>query len=246
MKVAILLCLSLPLGALAQPLRGTAGFLRPVDDSLFHSCGKVESRALELASSISDQVYFMELYPMGGKSLFHAFFADGGIEAKFKWLTEYDVNGPPYALFYFVNGAYALRCRDDLGHFFELAGPKGPSKSARPGGDPFELAKTPGQTVIWHFFLTPINVAHVFVVSQTPLQALDGEELIAQVQERLAARYVFLYVRNDPWFFGYASDSIPFIFADSSKEPTEEQYRATETMVCITGNGGCTVRTSPR
>jgi hypothetical protein len=244
MRLMLFLWLSFSLGSLAQPVNPTAGLLRPVDDSLFRSCPDLQRRALELAGRISDRVFFMELYPRSAKPLFRAFLADGGMQQKFYWLTKFDVHSPPYALLYYINGAYALRCRDDQGRAFETAGPKGQGPSASTS-NPLVLGALRGTTTIWHFSITPTDVARVFVITSSPLRSVNGERLLAEVKERLDGRYVFLYVRNDPWFFGNASDSVPFIFADPSTHPTEEQYKASETMICITDNGPCTVHSIP-
>jgi hypothetical protein len=91
--------------------------------------------------------------------------------------------------------------------------------------------------------MTPENMAHVFVVTSIPLEEIKSEELIAKVKEHLGARFMFLYVRNDPWFLGYSQNTVPYIFTDSFIRLSAEDYRKTKTMVCYSDTG-CRVRTS--
>ena len=105
------------------------------------------------------------------------------------------------------------------------------------GEGPLDLDLPSGKAEIWHFFITPINVAHVFVITKAPLKTVDGDALMARVTKLLSARNVFLYVRNDPWFFGEVFDPLPFYFADEFKPVTLEQYLASPTLTCYTGSG---------
>lgn len=215
--------------------------MRPIDDGLFESCNQVKNRALELAGSLSKPVYFLQLYPKEGRSLFYPFPSDVSTEVKFRWLSEYDPRGHPYALLYFAHGAYSFRCRDNQDHYSESSATPKLSSSGREY-DPLLVQLTTGTATIWHFWATDTNMDTVYVVTETPLEKLNGEEVLAKVKGRLGARYMFLYVRNDPWFFGYAEDSIPFVFADSFRRITESEYRATHTMVCYSDSGCKVVR----
>jgi hypothetical protein len=209
-----------------QQMRGAAPILHAVDDSLFHSCNEVESKAREFSRDIKDRVYTMGVFPRNGRFLYAGFLSEGYARHAVTWLAGYEPRSSPYALFYFVDGAYTFRCRDDQSHLLESTGPE---------GDPLQLKLAEGRAAIWHFFFTPINVAHVFVVADVPLTSLSGDQLLAEVTQRLGARVVFLYVRNNPWFLGYSPNSAPYIFTDSFKTITEEQYRASRTLVCYTG-----------
>ena len=235
MKTLLLLVMSLPLAALAQGFTPKSGFVRPIDGGLFNNCDHVKDRALQLASSISRPVYLMQLYPNDGKSLYELFASDGSTEEKFQWLSRYDPRHHPYALLYFADGGYSFRCRDNQDDYSELFAK--PPLAAGSEYDPFLVQLAAGTATIWHFWATDTNMDTVYVVTQTPLEELNGEEVFAKVKERLSARAMFLYVRNDPWFFGYAADSAPFIFADSYRRITESEYRSTHTMVCYTDSG---------
>jgi hypothetical protein len=219
---------------LAEPSRANDLYLRAVDESRFHSCKEVESTAREIARGIQDHVFTVALFPRNGRSLYYPFPAERHGPAAVKWIAGYELSSAPYALFYSVAGAYSFRCRDNQNQILQSTGPD---------GDPLQLTVATGRATIWHVSDTPLNLARVFVVTDIPLERLDGEQLLAQVKRRLGARFVFLYVRNDAWFLGYSPDSIPYIFTDSVKRITEEEYRATRTMYCNTDQG-CFVQPS--
>jgi hypothetical protein len=209
--------------AAGQTDNGMIGHLRALDDAAFESCDVVHAQALERSHSIKEAIYFMELFPKSRGALQSLFGSEGTGQAAARWISKYRPEQSPYALFYFVNGKYTLRCRDIQNRFVELSGP---------GGSPLALKSPVANSKIWHFYFTPINAAHVFVVTSAPLDTLDGEALMAEVQERLQARLVYLYVRNDPWFLGVAPNPVPYILADSYKRLTEEQYQASRTLTC--------------
>jgi|SRR5580658_789045 hypothetical protein len=236
MKSLLLLSVLLPLGALAQGFTGIGGFVRPIDRGLFDNCDQVKDRASQLASSISRPVYFMQLYPSDAKPLYSLFASDGSTEEKFRWVSLHDPQHHPYALFYFAHGAYSFRCRDNQDHYAEASATP-PLASARGEYDPLLIQLSTGPATIWHFWATDTNMDTVYVVTGTPLEKLNGGEVFTKVKERLGARAMFLYVRNDPWFFGYVADSVPLIFTDSYRRITESEYRSTHTMVCYTDSG---------
>ncbi len=88
------------------------------------------------------------------------------------------------------DGRFKFRCRDSHNRLSQTTGPD---------GDPLQLL-LPGRTEIWHFDLHNILMAHVYVVTGIPLEKIDGNALLSDVTRRLGAHYVFLYVREDPWF----------------------------------------------
>ena len=89
-------------------------------------------------------------------------------------------------------------------------------------------------------------MANVFIVTDQPLNEVDGKELLAQLREQFGVRFGFVYVRNDPWFFGSSGDAAPYIFAaDRFKPISVEEYLNSNTMVCHTDTG-CRVAPSPR
>jgi hypothetical protein len=198
----------------------------PVEDSLFNNCGEVEILARQLSPGTSDRTYTIELFPRSHGTSVFPFPSEHSVSAVTGWIASHDQSGHPFAMFYSVNGAYAFRCRDIQNRFVE---------SASPESDPFQITLTAGRAVIWHFDLYNRNMAHVFVVTDVALGRINGEAVLREITRRLGARFVFLYIRNDPWFFGYSSDSTPYIFADSAKALTEKAYKATETMSCMTG-----------
>ena len=214
-----LLCCS----AVGQNTTGRFGYLRSVDETVFDSCSGVEVLALEVSRKIDDDVYFMQLFPKGRAPHVSIFGSEGYGQDATAWLLKHRPKEFPYAVFYFAKGSYTLRCRDTQGRSLEVTGPL---------GSPPLLKVPSGSAKIWHFYFTPINAAHVFVVTDAPLDALDGEALMAQVKERLNANYVYLYIRNDPWFLGEAPDPLPYIFTDSYQRMTEDEYRASRTMTC--------------
>jgi hypothetical protein len=209
--------------ASGQTENNVTGYLRPIDDGVFDSCDSVRTRALEFSQSIRDDVYFMELFPRSLGPLLSLFGSTGKRQDAVAWISKYRPEQSSYALLYYVDGKYTFRCRDIQGSFMELSGP---------AGNPLALKSLGGKGVIWHFYFTPINAAHVFVVTNVSLDALDGEALMAEVKEQLKARVVYLYIRNDPWFLGVAPNPVPYILADSYRRLTEEQYRASRTLTC--------------
>jgi|HubBroStandDraft_6_1064221.scaffolds.fasta_scaffold569133_2 hypothetical protein len=224
MTKLVLVLSMLMLKLLAQP-RSAGGVFRPVDPALFNNCGQVESGARQLAREIPDRVFIMELYPRG-QTLYFPFPSEfRRTPLAVNWLTSYHPQTSPYAMFYSVDGEYTFRCRDEQNKFVETSGSH---------GDTLQLTLSTGKAVIWHFDMTPEKMAHVFVVTATPLENINGEELMAEVKKQLGARFMFLYARNDPWFLGYSYDTLPYIFTDSDRKISAEEYRKTRTMVCYT------------
>jgi hypothetical protein len=213
-------------GAFAQRSDISGRIVRAVDDKVFKSCDQVEQIAQGLQRETRDRVFIAELFPKSRGSLFTTFVSDTGrTQALVWWMSRGRSQSSPFALFYSVNGAYTLRCRDDEGRFSELTGPE---------GNPLQLKLASGNAKILHFYFTPINVVHVFVIAEVPLETIDGKRLMADIQARLGARFIFLCVRNDPWFFSYSSDNLPFVFIDSPDNIAEKQYRAGRTLACST------------
>lgn len=139
-------------------------------------------------------------------------------------------------LVFYLNGAYTLRCRDNDGHYVKSSGP-----SVRVS--PLDLDLGSGKAEIWYFYLTPgYRNAFVYIVTDASLTTLsepDETRLMNQVKELLNARFVqAVYLRNDPWFLGTASNSLVYLFTDSFKRITLEEFRATKTMWC-NQNTGC-------
>jgi hypothetical protein len=208
---------------------GTGGLFRPVEADLFHDCGGLATAATKLARAVPDRAFVMELFPKNEHSLFYPFASETVITPlAIQWIDKYQPTNFPYALLYWVDGKHTLRCRDDQHRFTESSGPD---------GDVLQLRLSAGNAVIWHFFVTPVDVAHVFVVTQIPLNKIDGQELMREVKRQLGARYVFIYTRNDPWFFGYSPDTLPYIFTESFKRISELEYLGTNTAVCDSDTG---------
>ncbi len=223
---------ALTLNVYAQQLISTAGYFRSVDVALFHKCSQVEAASLKLAREVQDRAFFMEVFPRNKNSLFFPFPTEYSLTSlAIRWLNNYESETSPYALLYSVDGQYTFRCRDDQNKFIESSGL---------GGDPLELTLSNGKGVIWHFDMTPEKMAHVFVVTAIPLESINGEELMSSVKKQLGARFMFLYARNDPWFLGYSQNTLPYIFSDSFRRISAEEYRKTLTMVCYS-NTKCAV-----
>lgn len=228
----IVACSVLALSVNGQRFSFSLHFPEKVPVATFDSCGGAEESAKELSKAIPDPVYVMELFPSDQYTQFFPFLTDRGgyLQQALSWLTSYRNQAlPPRALIYVVNGGYAFRCRDNHEHFAEAYGP---------GGDPLQLKTAAGKAEIWHFSITPEGLAHVFIVTDRALGDVDGEDLMAQVKQKLGTHFTFLYVRNDPWFLGSSSDAAPYIFAaDRFKFITEEDYRNSKTMLCRTDIG---------
>ena len=232
----ILACCVVALSALGQRLGGPLYFAQKVPPATFESCRDVEAPVNEFSNDGPLWVYVVESFPSDQRSLFFPFFSDdprddgGFLWQALGWLNSYRDQAPPTrAILYFVNGRYAFRCRDNKGHFTESYGPR---------GNPLQLKIASGKADIWHFSITENGMAYVFVITDQPLDQLDGKELMAQVKDRLGARFIILYVRNDPWFLHSSPDAAPYIFAgDRFKSISEEEYLNSKTMVCYTDTG---------
>lgn len=220
------------LSATAQRFSVSLHFPQKVPLSTFESCGDAEASAKQLSKAIPDRVYVMELFPPDQYSLFFPFLSDsdGFLWQAQNWLSSHrSETSQPRAILYFVNGRYAFRCRDNHEHFTE---------SYASEGNPLLLKITPGKSEIWHFSITEGGMANVFIVTDQPLNEVDGKELLAQLREQLGVRFGFVYVRNDPWFFGSSSDAAPYIFAaDRFKPISVEEYLNSKTMLCRTDIG---------
>jgi hypothetical protein len=201
-----------------------------LDDSVFKSCSDVLARALDLSRRIQETAYVMELFPRTQGQVGPPFPSEATAPFAAKWLASYDPKDHPNALFYFAADSYTLRCRDNAGNYVDLSGPSG-------SAGPLQTRLGSGTAEIWHFYFTPINNAHVFVVTNIALEAIDGEALMAQVTKLLEARHISLYVRNDPWFLGAAPDALPYLFTDSFKTISEAEYRMSRTLDCDTSYG---------
>jgi hypothetical protein len=129
---------------------------------------------------------------------------------------------------YSVDGRYHFYCRDSAGAVSETSSVQ---------GDPLELRFGGATASILHFDFYNNKMARVYVVTKAPLGSIPGQQLLDRVTTLLDARFVFLYVRNDPWFYGYSSDSSPYMFTDLSGAIDEEQYLKTQTISCMTGKG---------
>ena len=195
-----------------------------VDQRLFGDCSQVEVRAVILASEQQGHSHVIGLYPAGGKMFYDPFPSDHHAKGPAAWISENLTYGP-FALIYSVGSSYLFRCRNDKGQNWESAGPN---------GDPLRFEK--GITFL-HFETTPIDVAHVFLLSRKPLSELDGRELMADAARRLGARQIYLYIRNDPWFLVETGNSLPFAFTEAYPRISVEQYQASETLYCSTGRG---------
>jgi len=216
--------------AFAQLRTDSSRFIvQTLDDALFHDCGQVEKVARNAQIGVSGRAYQIQFAPRNGKVLVSPFLSEGTGWGAFKWVSTFRGKKLAQATLYFLDGASTFLCRDDQNHFVE---------SAWPNEDAFKLTVLGGTAKIWHFHFSPVNAAHVYVVTSAPLESLRGGDLLSEVARRTGARFVYLYVRNDPWFFDYSPDSRPYIFADGFKSITEDEYRATRTLVCDS-NEGC-------
>ena len=216
-------------GLSAQPV-GTAGYFRPLGKTFFGRCDDVVAAGKAMSRDIPDHSFVLQLYPIENPSLFEPFPSDTILSRlAFRWMGSHSTN-VPYALLYSVDSAYAFRCRDNQGRFTEDTGL-------------FQLALSNGQATIWHFWVTTQNLVHAYVVTDIPLEQVNGTELMAKVKERLHAGYLILYARNDPWFLGYSPDPLPYVFADSYRKITPEGYQDTKTLVCESP-AGCRVSRS--
>ena len=200
----------------------------PLDDSLFNNCSHVEEFARGFDPKIPDRVYTLELFSKSKGDFASSFLSDSPLTQVTRWINAAAPKAFPFAMFYAVDGRYRFRCRDAQDHLMETAGT---------GGDPLQFAVPGGTAEILHFDLHNVYMAHVYAVTEVSLENIDGPDLHAEVTQRLHARYVFLYVRRDPWFFRYSLDSTPYIFADASKVISEQDYRTSKTLSCMTGNG---------
>ena len=197
----------------------------------FHSCSGVEIEAKTLARDITFDIYVVELYSSDQHGLISPFLMDaGGVLPQAQgWIDSYRVQGPPPgAILFSVDGKYAFRCRDEQRHVVESSGA---------GGDPLQLVIPGGKAEISYFSITPEGMAHVFIITDRALDGINGEDLMAQVKQRLHTHYSFIYVRNDPWFLGYSGSSGPYIFSDQFKTITRDKYLNTKTMYCETSTG---------
>lgn len=191
---------SFALLAIAQPLPHQ----HALDDSTFQNCDNVLARALDFSADIHESAYVMELYPRGRGTAASSFPSEVTAALAASWIASHDTKALPDALFYFIKGAYALRCRDTKGRYVNLSGPF--------GAKPLELDVGAGKGEIWYFWVrgAPFNDhnAFVWVVTDVSLKSLtkpDGVRLMEQVKELLSARFVqAVYLRNDPWFLGTA------------------------------------------
>ena len=211
---------------------GPLYFTQEVPSATFESCVDVESSAVKLAMASPLWVYLTEFFPKDQRSLIWPFLSDAASSSwqALKWLnlTSKERLGSR-AVYYFVNGKYAFRCRDNKGRYSESHGSN---------GNPLELTIGSGKGEIWHFSITETGSADVFVITDQRLDQVNGKELMAQLKQRLGSKFSITYVRDDPWFFGYSNDTAPYIFAaDRFSGITKEEYLNSNTMVCRTDTG---------
>src|SRR5258708_7822886 len=199
-------------------------FRIPLDNSVFDNCAEVEKVARDLPAK--DPVYTVELFSRQKGSFSFPFPSEHSLANVTQWIAEIKNRAFPAAMFYAVDGRFRFRCRDSQNRLSQTTGAE---------GDPLQLLLPGSRTEIWHFDLSNVYMAHVYVVTDLALDRIDGKDLLAQVTQRLGARFVFLYIRRDPWFYDHSLDSTPYIFADWSKALDAEQYRATPTLDCMTG-----------
>lgn len=229
MRRLILLGALFSSAAVAQPQRA-------LEDSAFRSCDEVLSRAVALSADIHESAYVMELFPKSRGTAASSFPSEVTAASAASWIASHDTKSIPAALFYFVKGAYTLRCRDSAGNYAELSGPHG-------SPSPLELDIGSGKGEIWDFYITEnYRNAFVYVVTDASLPTLsepDEIRLMNHVQELLDARFVqAIYLRNEPWFLGTAPNSLIYLFTDAFPRMTLEEYKATKTLWC-NQNQGC-------
>jgi hypothetical protein len=216
----------------AQPLTHQ----RALEDSVFQSCDDVFSTAVGLSAEIHESGYVVELHPRSRGSLAYPFPSETTAASAAQWIVSHDTKNIPYALFYFVKGAYTLRCRDNGGRYVKLSGPYGKAS-------PLDLTFGVGKAEILYFYLTSnYRNAFVFAVTDVSLESLNGPDeikLMEYVRGLLNARFVqSIYIRNDPWFLGTAPNSLIYLFTDSFKRITLREYLGTKTLNC-NQNMGC-------
>jgi len=220
--------------ALAQPIQ----YQHALDDTVFQNCDEVFSRAISLASDIRVPAYIMELFPKSRGTVLYPFPSEVTAASAAEWIGGHNPDNIPYALFYYLNGAYTLRCRDNDRRYSKLSGPFG-------AASPLDLTFSFGKAEIWYFYVT-LNYRNAFAflvteASLTSLNASDEATLIARMKDLLSARFVqSIYLRNDPWFLGTAPNSLIYLFTDPFKKITLQEYLATKTLDCNENdNHGC-------
>jgi hypothetical protein len=211
--------------AIAHAQLGPALHPHALEPVTFQNCDAVLSRALSLSADIHEYAYVMELYPGSKGRLDYAFPSEVTASYAARFLAGFDPKVHPNALFYFVGGTYTLRCRDTTGRYVERVGPFGAS-------GPLHLTLASGKATIWHFFTWQAGGAQVFVITKTPLDALDGAALMARVKEFLHVRGLMLWVRNDPWFFNQEFNPLGYLFTGAYKRISYAGYRSTPIMRC--------------
>jgi hypothetical protein len=200
----------------------------PLDSRIFESCAEVEKVAREADPPTKDRVYTIELFARKKGAFSLAFPSEHSVSDVTQWIAANKNKTFPTAMFYAVDGRYKFRCRDSQNRLSQTTGAE---------GDPLQLSVTGGKAEIWHFDLYNVYMAHLYVVTDVPLDKIDGKDVLAQASRKLGARFAFLYIRRDPWFYEHSLDATPYIFSDWSKVLDGEQYRATQTLDCMTGHG---------
>ena len=207
---------------------GRIHFRVPLEREVFSSCSDVEEKSLNFKPVIVDKVYSVELLPKDAVTFITPFLSDVSITQIPRWIASNKDRLFPFAMLYVIDDKYEFRCRNNKNQLIERSGP---------GGSPMTLKIRDWEARILHFDINERGVADVYVVTNAPLESVSEMEVLNQVTQRLRARSVGLYIRNDPWFFGYAMDSAPFIFTDLSHVIDVESYRATKTIDCMTLTG---------
>jgi hypothetical protein len=204
-------------------------YSRPIDDKIFNTCTEVESEALKLASEIPEQTFTIEIHPKSGTKLIGSFISERSDTYDMAAVDALaDHSREPIAHYYAVRGGHHLRCRDANGSVSE--------SSTLP------WMQSTAQFQVWHFTRSDTDMDHAYVITKEPLDSIDGPKLLRDVSQLLGARFLFLYARNDPWFYGFVSSAMPYVFADLSKRITSlEAFKATKTLICYT-DSGCKVR----
>lgn len=71
----------------------------------------------------------------------------------------------------------------------------------------------------------------MFVVTNTALDKINGNELMTEVKDVLGCKAVLLFLRNDPWFYGYSHDIGTYKFTNSHERMTPEECLKTKAML---------------
>jgi hypothetical protein len=148
-----------------------------LDDNTFQSCDYVLARALDLSADIRESAYVMELFPKSRGTAASSFPSEVTAASAESWISSHDTRRIPDALFYFIKGAYTLRCRDNQGKYVRLSGPF--------GAEPLMLNVGAGKGEIWYFHYSwdGRRNAFVWVVTDVALKSLTGADEMRLIQD---------------------------------------------------------------